>query len=53
MNHYLVTLIHGSTRIVRNIIAQSSIQATRIGLGMMPDTREPCAIICKPLRGAQ
>ena len=50
MNHYLITLIHGIERIERNVIAPSSVQAGRIALGTMPDTCEPCAIICKPLR---
>ncbi len=50
MNHYLITLIFGTTRIVRNVIARSSVQAGRIALAMMLDTDEPCAMICKPLR---
>ena len=50
MKHYLVTLIHGGTRTVRNIIAASSVQAGRIGLNTMPQPHEPCAIICRPLR---
>ena len=50
MKHYLITLINGSERIVRNVIATSSVQAGRIALAMMPDTDEPCAVICKPLR---
>lgn len=49
MNHYLVTLIHGSERIVRHIIAHSSMQAALIGIRMMPDTHQPVSIFCKPL----
>ncbi|NNM70201.1 MAG: hypothetical protein HKM00_09620 [Gallionella sp.] len=50
MKHYLIILIYGGTRHVRNIIAASSVQAGRIGLNTMPQTDEPCAIICQPLR---
>lgn len=50
MKHYLIILIYGSTRHVRNVIARSSVQAGRIALAMMPNTDEPCAVICKPLR---
>jgi hypothetical protein len=48
MNHFVVTLIYGSERIVRNVIARSSMQATLIGIRMLPDTNAPLAIICKP-----
>lgn len=48
MNHYRITLIHGSTRIERHIIAHSSMQATQIGLRMLPDVTAPLAILCKP-----
>jgi hypothetical protein len=50
MKHYLITLIHNGGRIVRNVIAPNSIKAGLIALAMMPDTDEPCAVICKPLR---
>lgn len=50
MKHYLITLIHGSERIVRNVIANSSVQAGRIALSTMPAINEPCAIICAPVR---
>lgn len=46
---YLVTLIHGSERIVRHVIAHSAMQATLIGIRMLPDTNAPLAIICKPV----
>lgn len=49
MNRYLVTLIQGSTRTVRNVIANSSMQATLIGIRMMPDTGLPISIFCKPI----
>lgn len=49
MHHFEVTLIHGGTRIVRKVIADSSIQATRIGIALMPDIDAPLAIICKPI----
>lgn len=49
MNFFEFTLIHGGTRHVRNIIAFSSLQATRIGIALMPATDAPLAIICKPI----
>jgi len=52
MNHYLITLIHGGEKIVRNVIAHSSMQATLIGIRMLPDTNAPLAIICKPAEAA-
>jgi hypothetical protein len=48
MNHYYITVIYGAQRMMRNVIAHNSIQATRIGLAMMSQLNEPCAIICKP-----
>jgi hypothetical protein len=48
MNHYLITLIHGGEKIVRNVIAHSSMQATQIGIRMMPNTHAPVSIFCKP-----
>jgi len=48
MNHYLITLIHGRTRTVRNVIAASTMQATLIGIRMLPDASAPLAVICKP-----
>ena len=48
MRRYLITLIHGNTRTERNVIAHSSMQATRIGISMMPEVDAPLAIICKP-----
>lgn len=50
MNHYLITLIHGGGRIVRNIISTSSRRATRTALDTMPEIYQPCAIICKKLK---
>jgi hypothetical protein len=50
MKHYLITLIHGDARTVRNIIANSSMAATKIGIAMLPATTAPLAIICKPVR---
>lgn len=52
MNRYLVTLIHGSTRTVRSVIAHSAMQATQIGMRMMPNTNAPLAIITKPVEAA-
>lgn len=52
MNHYLITLIHGHTRTVRNVIARSSMQATLIGIRMLPDTKQPVSIFCKPMEAA-
>ncbi len=44
-----VTLISGSVRIVRNVIAHSAIRATRTALSYMPCADAPMAIICKPM----
>jgi hypothetical protein len=49
MTAFEITLISKSIRIVRNVIALTSWQATRIGIAMMPETSEPLAIICKPV----
>lgn len=48
---YQITLISGSLRVVRTVIAHTSMQATRISIGLMPDQTAPLAIICKPLCG--
>jgi hypothetical protein len=48
VNHYLITLIHGSDRTVRQIIAHSSMQATLIGIRMLPKLDAPISIFCKP-----
>lgn len=45
---YIVTLIHGSERIVRHIIAHSTMQAVSIGIAMLPDTAGPVSLFCKP-----
>lgn len=52
MKHYLITLISPDRRIERSVIAHSSVQAIRIGIAMMPECGSPCAITCKPRRGA-
>lgn len=44
-----VTLISGSLRIVRNVIAHSAVVATRTALSYMPYTSAPLAVICKPV----
>ena len=43
-----VTLIHGSTRTVRKIIAHAAMQATSAAINMLPDVPGQFAIICKP-----
>ena len=43
-----LTSING--RIVRNVIAHTSMQATRIAIKNMPEQNTPFAIICKPGR---
>lgn len=43
-----ITLVSLSGRIVRSIIARNTIEALRIGIRMMPELDEPCAITCKP-----
>ena len=43
-----LTSING--RIVRNIIAHTSMQAARIAIKTMPEQDTPFAIICKPGR---
>lgn len=48
MNGFEITLISGTRRVVRKVIAQSSTTATRIAMDYMPSTTEPMAIICKP-----
>jgi hypothetical protein len=50
LDHYLITLIQGEKRSERNIIAHSAVQATSIGLDMMPDIEAPFCIICKPVK---
>lgn len=49
MNTFAFTLIQGARRTVRKVIAESSMQATLIGIRMIPDTRESISIFCKPL----
>lgn len=48
MRAYIVTMIHGSERTVRRVIALDSVQATIIGLCLMPETGLPLSIFCKP-----
>lgn len=50
MNTYLITLIFGSHREQRNVIAASSTAAIQIGVAMMQTTVEPCTLIAKPMR---
>lgn len=45
-----ITLINMRQRIVRNVIAHSTAEAIRIGIGMMAYIDAPCAITCKPAR---
>lgn len=49
---FQITLIHGGMRHTRSIIAPSTIDALRIGIRMMPELDEPCAITCKPAQEA-
>ena len=49
MNHYRITLIQGTDRTVRKIIAHSSMQATLIGIRMLPKLDAPISIFCKPV----
>ncbi len=46
---FRVTLISAACRVVRTVIAPSSVQAARIALRMMPDEGCPVAVICAPL----
>lgn len=46
---FLFTLIHGSERIERSIVAHSSTQAMLTGLRTSPPIDAPCAITCKPI----
>lgn len=48
MRHFQITLIDGTGRTVRNIIARSAMRATQIALGMLPEHPGQFAIICKP-----
>lgn len=43
-----ITMISLRQRIVRHIIAHSTVEAIRIGIRMMSELDEPCAITCKP-----
>lgn len=46
---YQITLISLQQRIERSVIAHNTVQAIRIGIGMMSELDAPCAITCKPL----
>lgn len=48
-----ITIIHGSTRTVRKIIANAAMQATRIAMDLLPEPTERFAIICKPFQLTQ
>lgn len=43
-----ITLISMRQRVVRNIIAHSTVEAIRIAIRMMPEIDANCAITCKP-----
>lgn len=43
-----ITLISLRQRIVRHVIAHSTVEAIRIGVRMMSELDAPCAITCKP-----
>lgn len=45
-----ITLFNRTARIVRNIIAHSTVEALRIGIRMMPKLDGPVGITCKPIR---
>lgn len=45
---YDITLISLHERIERTVIAHNTVQAIRIGIGMMPSCFAPCGITCKP-----
>lgn len=47
MKHYHITLISATERIVRNVIAHSTVEALRIGIRMMPELQGPVGITCK------
>lgn len=44
-----VTLISGTIRIVRQVIAHSAVTATRAAMAYMPCTAAPLEITCKPV----
>jgi hypothetical protein len=51
MRHYLITLISGTQRIERNVIAGSANQAYKIAANTLAGIAEPCCIICKLKNG--
>lgn len=48
MNHYTIILSGRHERIERSVIANSTVQAIRIGIATMPDLQGPVGITCKP-----
>lgn len=46
---FQITLRCRATRIVRSIIAHSTVEALRIGIRMMPELDGPVGITCKPV----
>ena len=48
MKHYIIILTSLHERIERSVIANSTVQAIRIGITMMPECNSPCSITCKP-----
>ena len=50
MNAYDFVLICAGQRTTRKIIAHGTVQATQIGLRMLPQISAPLSIICKPIK---
>lgn len=48
MRTFIVTLIQGSQRTVRKIVAPDTFSATEIAIGLMPNINMPLSIYCKP-----
>lgn len=46
---YSITLLQDGERIVRHVIAHSTMQAALIGVRMLPNTTKPVSLFCKPI----
>jgi hypothetical protein len=53
MHHYTIILRNTRKRAEHSVIAASTVNALRIGIPMMQAFGLPCAITCKPAKGAR
>jgi hypothetical protein len=49
MRPFLITIIRGAQRTERRVVADSSVEATIVGMLMSPEAKGPLSIFCKPL----